>query len=364
MTGRFKAYIRKNQKYAPVVFFMLGFLWDTLTLGRIDRLYDRSMLSIHLFSLTVSLYMFNVVDDGKWKNTFLEKYEEYFPLAIQFFLGALCSAFVIYSFRSVSITKTMSFFIILVILLFANELLKKRISNKYLQFSAYFFVNFTYFIFFIPVLFKQMGTLTFVISGVISLLSTLMLIIFIYNISPSTRAEIHRGKMIGLITGIYLMINTFYFFNLIPPVPVALETGLVAYNIEKSNDQYIVTYEDVSWWEFWSNNSKIPHSYTPDSNVYVFTSIFAPTGLKENVNHRWKWFNPTTKAWEVTDVIGFEITGGRNDGYRGYTHKGNMSEGKWKVDVITENGLVIGIINFDVIMEAEITTTSLITESF
>lgn len=363
MTSRFRAYVRKNQKYAPVMFFICGFMWDSLTLGRIDRLYDRMVLSSHLTSLTICLYMFNVAADGKWKETFFEKYEEYLPLAIQFFLGGLCSAYVIYFFRSVSFTKTISFFIILVVLLFANELLKKRISNKYLQFGAYFFVNFTFFTFFIPVLIKEMSTTIFLISGAISLASTLTLIIYIYAISPTTRLEIHRGKMLGIIVGVYIMINSFYFLNLIPPVPLALERGLVAYNVEKTEDVYEVTYEQESWWKFWSDNN-IPHTYTPNSNVFVFTSIFAPTAFKKTVTHRWKWHNPNTGSWETTDNIEYEITGGRDGGYRGYTYKNGMIEGDWKVEVITENELIIGIIDFEIETGAMKNTTSLITESF
>lgn len=363
MPSRFRLYLRKNQKYAPVFFFICGFLWDSLTLGRIDRLYDRMVLMSHLTSLTFCLYMFNVADDGRWKETFFERYEEYLPLAIQFFLGGLCSAYVIYFSRSVSLTKTLSFFIILVILLFANELLKKRISNKYLQFSAYFFVNFTFFTFFIPVLVKEMNTTIFLISGAISLTITLGLIIFIYAISPSTRKEVHKGKMLGLITGIYLMINVFYFLNLIPPVPLALEEGLVAYNVEKSDDTYEVTYEKELWYRFWSNNN-ISHSYSSDSNVYVFTSIFAPTELRKTVAHRWKWYNSNTGDWEVTDIIEFEITGGREGGYRGYTYKNGMMEGDWEVDVITEDNQIIGIINFEIDFTTSRNESSIVTETF
>ena len=96
MNSRFRAYIRKNQRYAPVLFFICGFIWDTLTLGRIDRTYDRVILCTYLTSLTLCLYLYNLKDDDKWKGTFFERYEEYLPLAIQFFLGGLCSAYVIY----------------------------------------------------------------------------------------------------------------------------------------------------------------------------------------------------------------------------------------------------------------------------
>ncbi len=345
--NRFLTFIRKHQKYAPIIFFVGGFVWDSLTLGRIDRMYDRIVLCSYLTSLTVCLYLYNLAGDGKWKGKLIERYEEYFPLAIQFFLGGLSSAYVIYFSRSVSLTKTTAFFVILVILLFANELLKKRISNKYLQFSAYFFVNFTFLTFFIPVLIKEMNTSVFMISGFISLTITFALIIYIYAVSPSTRLEIHLIRMLGLVTGIYLMINAFYFFNLIPPVPLALQTGMAAHSIEKENDNYIVTYEKDAWYKFWREN-RIQYSYHPGDNVFVFSSIFAPSELEKSISHRWKWFSPHTNQWEVIENIDFEITGGRDGGYRGYTYKSNMMDGDWRVDVITEEELVLGVIDFKI----------------
>ena len=100
----FRRFIQKHQKYAPIAFFIGGFIFDTLTLGRIDRLYDLVVLCLHMTSLTMALYLFNLKGDGKWKNTFLARYEEYIPLAIQFFFGGLSSAFVIYFSRSCMIS--------------------------------------------------------------------------------------------------------------------------------------------------------------------------------------------------------------------------------------------------------------------
>lgn len=348
MISRFRAFVRRHQKYLPVLFFIGGFIWDSLTLGRIDRLYDRIVLCTYLSSLSICLYMYNVADDGKWKGTFFEKYEEYLPLAIQFFLGGLSSAFVIYFSRSVTFSKTFLFFVILVFLLFGNELLKHRISNKYLQFSLYFFVNFTFFTFFIPVLIKQMSTFIFIISGLVALGTTLALIFFIYSVSPSTRREISEIKTLGLVFGVYLLINTFYYFNLIPPVPLALDTGMVAHNVEKTDGNYVVTYEEERWYKFWRSNSLV-YDHEPGTNVYVFTSIFAPTDLQKKVAHLWKWWNSQTDSWEIMDKIEYEITGGRDQGYRGYTFKNNVREGLWEVDVVTaKEELVLGIINFEI----------------
>lgn len=359
----FGSFIFRNQKYAPILFFMGGFIFDTLTLGRIDRVYDTVVLCSHMTLLSITLYLYNTVNDDKWDGTFIRRYSEYLPLAIQFFFGALSSAFVIYFFRSVSMSKTMFFFILLVLLLFANEFLKKKISNKYLQFSVYFFISFTFFAFMIPTLIRQMNTFIFIISGLVSLWSTLALIRFIYRSSPGTRAEISLKKLMSIIFSIYITINVFYYFNLIPPVPLALDTGLVAHDVRKINNEYIVTYEKDQWYVFWRKYNINFHRQA-GQRVYVFTSVFAPTDLKKSIFHRWKRYNPETGKWEVTDDLGFKVTGGRDRGFRGYTYKTNLREGQWKVDVITEEELVLGVVDFVIKNTSEPPKEGLVKKTF
>ena len=348
--SKFRKFLNDHKKYAPVFFFIGGFIFDTLTLGRIDRLYDTVILCVHMTSLTIVIYLYNLVDDGKWKNTWLERYQDLLPLAIQFFFGGLSSAYVIYYFRSVSASKTASFFILLLMLLFANEFLKKRIANKYLQFSVYFFISFTFFTFIIPVFIKDMNTYIFIISGLISLSITVVFITFIYRVSPSTRYEIMYGKLLVLILSIYAVINSFYFLNLIPPVPLAMAEGVVAHSLVKKDNKYIVTYEAAEWYKFWRKHS-VTYIHKPNEKVFAFTSIFAPTDLKKSILHRWKLYNETTKNWDIVDDIGYDINGGRDNGFRGYTYKSNVKEGLWKIEVITEEELVLGVIDFEIIVD-------------
>ena len=361
--SKIRKFLRKHRKYAPILFFIGGFIFDTLTLGRIDRTYDLVVLCLHMSSLTLVLYGYNLAPDGRWKNTMLERLEEFFPLAIQFFFGGLSSAYVIYFSRSVSLSKTATFFIILIALLFANEFLKKRISNKYLQFSVYFFISFTFFTFMIPVFIKQMGTTIFIISGLVSLGTTLALILIIYGSSASTRFEIRLPKLIGIIGTIYTFINLLYIFNLIPPVPLALDNGMVAHKIRIKDFNYVVSYEKDENCIFWRDyNQKFHH--TANENVYVFSSIFAPTDFKEFILHRWKWYNDKIDDWEIIEDIGFEITGGRDNGFRGYTYKKNVKSGQWEVDVITKEGLVLGVIDFEIIMNDSVNVNRLVAKKF
>lgn len=358
----FREFIQKHGKYAPILFFIGGFIFDTLTLGRIDRTYDIFVLCLHMTSLSVTLYLYNLIDDGRWDNTFLKKYEEYFPLAIQFFFGGLSSAYVIYFSRSVSISKTASFFIILVLLLIANEFFKKRISNKYLQFGVYYFISFTFFTFMIPVIIKQLNTNVFLISGAISLVSTFILILFIYAKSPSTRSEIHLGKMSAIILSIYGIINLFYFLKLIPPVPLALDKGIVAHDVRMEDNAYLVTYESADSDVFWRKHNYY-FRHNPDENVYIFSSIFAPTDLKQSIFHRWRWYNPSSKNWEKVEDIGYDITGGRDGGFRGYTYKNNVKPGQWEVQVLTDEEQVLGVIGFTIIVDRD-TPLNLKTQQF
>lgn len=342
-----KAFLFKYQKFGLVLFFAGGFTWDSLTLGSIDGWYSNLVLFTYLCCLTVTIYIFNRTDDNAWQGTFIEPYVEYAPFAIQFFLGGLCSAYVIFFFQSVSLTKTLVFFLLLVVLLFSNEILRNRISNKYLQFGAYYFVNFTFFIFFIPILVGVINTFWFIISGLLSLASTLYLIVFIYDRSPSAREEIKRVRLGGLILGIYVFINICYYFNLIPPVPLSLQDGIVAYDVQKQEESFEVTFEQAPKHLFWKSFDST-FDYSPGDTVFVYTSIFAPINLEIEVLHHWQWFDRQTESWQTSDSISIHVSGGREGGFRGYTFKENVWPGRWKVDVITREGFVLGLLKFKI----------------
>ncbi|MNV70178.1 hypothetical protein D3C71_1631240 [compost metagenome] len=77
--------------------------------------------------------------------------------------------------------------------------------------------------------------------------------------------------------------------------------------------------------------------------LYAYTAINAPRGLDERIYHVWK-FNG-----KEVDRIALDIHGGRKEGYRAWTHKQNFPGnpvGKWQVQVLTEDGQVIGVLRF------------------
>lgn len=93
-------------------------------------------------------------------------------------------------------------------------------------------------------------------------------------------------------------------FTLIPPVPLSLQTGMAAYDVEKENDTFSVTYEQPGLYTFWKSFDET-FNYPGADTVYMYTSIFAPADLKKSVLHHWQWFNSETESWNTTDKISY-----------------------------------------------------------
>lgn len=79
--------------------------------------------------------------------------------------------------------------------------------------------------------------------------------------------------------------------------------------------------------------------------LYAYTAINAPRGLNERIYHVWR------HNGQEVERIALDIHGGREKGYRAWTHKQNFPEdatGKWQIQVLTEAGQMIGVLRFQV----------------
>jgi hypothetical protein len=82
------------------------------------------------------------------------------------------------------------------------------------------------------------------------------------------------------------------------------------------------------------------------SGLYAYTAIRAPRGLNERIYHVWR------RNGRTVDKIALDISGGREAGYRAWTHKLNFPSypsGRWQIHVVTEANQVIGILRFRVV---------------
>ncbi len=336
----------RYKKYQPIVFFFGGFLWDSLTLTRIDRLFDNLILLLYLVLVGGCIILVNLTDTGKFRKGIFDKYKEWYPLGIQFFLGGLFSSYVVFYFQSASFTKSAIFLVLLVLLLIGNEFLEKRLTNLYLQSVLYFLTAFSFFIFFIPVVVKRVNFLTFLFGGILSAGLVWGTLHIIYR--NTKIGFIRYRKTVAIVGAVYVVMNLFYVFNWIPPVPLSLKAGGVYHHVRHTDDTYVVSFEKPVWYKFWRTDDD-PFYYAAGDTVFCFASVFAPTRLTKQIIHQWEYFEPGKKEWKITDRHGYQVTGGRRGGYRGYTYKTNIVPGRWRVDVETPEGWLLGRISFRVV---------------
>lgn len=88
-----------------------------------------------------------------------------------------------------------------------------------------------------------------------------------------------------------------------------------------------------------------------DNGLYVYTAIRAPRGLSETITHAWH------HNGQPMDVVELNIDGGREQGYRAWSHKRNFPNdpsGEWRVDIMTSSGQRLGLMRFNVSEDTQI----------
>lgn len=334
--------------FMSALFFASGVTYDTLTLTRIDRLQDNLILLLYLVTLG-----FLIVLTGRLGVTevepatmnpdrssfarFLIKVRPYYPMAMQFLLGGLFSAYAIFYSRSATLTRTGVFLGVLVLLLMANEFLRDRLSNLRLLVALYALATFSFFTFFLPVMIGTIGIWVFLLGTALSVGVILHVVQLIYRHNPdrSRKEVILIGgpaiALIGLLVG-------FYFLNWIPPVPLSMKFGGMYREVQKQDDRFVLSF-DREWYQVWKRSQ---NPFPADEPVYCFTAVFAPVALNTTVYHHWYFRRNSDKPFTHADRIPVKIAGGREGGYRTYTFKQRLDPGDWRVDVETEDGRIVG----------------------
>ncbi len=334
--------------FMPAVFFLSGVTYDTLTLTRIDRLQDNLLLLIYLLLLGILIVLTGRLGieapPSREQLATLSPFARwvlwsrpYYPMASQFLLGGLFSAYAIFYSRSATLTGTAVFFALLVVLLVGNEFLRDRLSNLRLLVSLYAVVCFAFFTFFLPVMTGLMNAAIFLLGAGLSAAITFRVVELIYRNNPDRSRREAIGVTAPALALIGLLVG-FYFMNWIPPVPLSLKFGGIYHEVKKAGDQFELSFEK-KWYEVWKRSDTV---FPANEPIYCFTAVFAPVALKTTVYHHWYFRTDSSKPFTHADKIPLKISGGREGGYRAYTFKQRLDPGDWRVDVETEDGRIVG----------------------
>ena len=321
--------IPKLPKWAPAVFFIAGFVWDAVTLGRAIKSIDLFILLGYLIAAAAILVALarGITFRGS----------QYLNAVLQFLFGGIFSALFIFYFLSSSSLAGYLVVLGLAALLIGNEFLQSKYSELTLSWAFFALSAIMFFNFALAHLFRSINTFWFYLGTLLAVLLVLALR------RTSTRENSSSKPAIG-VAAVMLLLHA---FNVIPPVPLVKKQMLVAHRVHREGNAYVATIESPGW-RFWRSSAATFHR-SANEPVYCFTSVFVPTGITTTIRHRWEFFDATRDEWRTTTLRSFRIAGGRQSGYRGYTYKQNVTPGRWRVTAESESGAAIGIIDFAIV---------------
>jgi hypothetical protein len=348
---------RRHEHHLGVGALVIGFTFDLWIAKRPDSVADNLLLLTYLLVAGALIVILNLRETRRKEQTSAEPL--FFLLILQFCFGGLASNLLVLYGHSGTLAGSAVFVGLLGCLVLGNEYLRGRYVLLRFNVGVYYFLLLTYCIIATPTfIFHSLGTGVFLASGAISLVFIGVFLVFLY--SAVLRKAGGRGvtDVLIIIAAIFGIFSGLYFLDIIPPVPLAMKSlGIYHSVLKRSDGTYIAIYEPVPWWEFWRDTSP-RYTLTAGDSAFCFSSVFAPADLTAPIYHTWEYYNPATKDWEARSRLAFPISGGRSDGYRGFSVKAGLTPGEWRCDVETASGALIGRVSFTAVESSTTPTLS------
>lgn len=343
-----------------------GFVFDALTLRRVDVFWDNFWVAGHLAVVTVCVIWINLLDaavdgDGARPEANPQKLHFWLVNLMQFSFGGLLSVYLVFYFRSGTIWTSWPFLLMLALAFIVNEFLKRRYARLSFQMALLFLALYAFAIYLIPLILHQISSRVFLISGGVSVAAIAVVLIFLAVFSRHRFAGRSGWTTLASIAGVLVMVNGFYFLNLIPPLPLSLKEANIFHSLTADGPgNYTVTREDQTTdgiasigfiRRFFSLRETV--HIKPGDSLTFYTAVFCPTQLATKIVHEWQHYDPARGEWVTPDRIPLPVVGGRDGGYRTFSVVSAITAGLWRVDVETPGGQAIGRFNFRVIVQAK-----------
>jgi hypothetical protein len=324
-----------------------GFVFDALTLKRVDTLWENLWILGHILIIGFFIILIHTQEGKSGDENNPNKKHFWYVNILQFFFGGTLSTYLVFYFRSADILVTWPFVALLVGAFIANESLKRHYVRLSFQISLFFLSIYSFAIFLVPVVVHQIGVWVFLLSGLVSLVTIILFILILFSF---TKDKFNKSKKLVffLIFSILGVVNFLYFTNLIPPIPLSLKDAGVYHSVEKIGfGNYVVLYEDHGWRDYF--NLYKDFTKVSGEQVYAYSAIFSPKGLNLNIVHEWQYYDEVGKTWITDRVINLPVIGGRDGGFRTYSSRSDLRDGKWRVNIKTEHNQNIGHLRFTLI---------------
>ncbi len=339
-------------KHATTILFFVGFLFDMFILPDIDDPISRLLGACYIGAIAF-LIMFR-----EWvvsRNTASKREQKLYSLStlgIAYFSGSALSFICVYAIRSAAFSVSWPLLLVLALCVFANEFIASHHFRFTLDVGVLLVATVFFIIFNMPVLLKVQNDMTFVVSLVLTTVVSLLYLYFLKFTSESASEEAPKLYSLGI--GIPMFIGMLYFLNVIPAVPLSLKHGGIYHSVVRDDAGDFIVQGEKDTRIFSSLRKDIYHLSSSDNGVYFFSAVDAPAELSAPITHVWEYYDTATSKWVGSTVVSFTLAGGRDDGYRAYSQKENITDGLWRVTVKVDSKRVVGRVTFRIVRGNEV----------
>lgn len=359
-------WVQRARRALPFGFFVGGFLFDALTLGRLVTFANLLVVGLYAVGAAICLVILGrfspaltpvippredggaegqglsegaLVDAPRPPNT-ESKWLRGVKFGLNFCLGSLFSALVILYFKSAGGWLTF----LTVSLLFAgmvfNEFARLGESQRHLSWGIFCVSLVMLLNFVLPHLMGSISAWWFYISTAVA----------IGLVWALNRLAGNHFRMIRSALGAAGVLVLLFIMGWVPPVPLVLKHSLVGRDYKKVDGEYSCLVDQQTLLSR-AGLSAPRVSWAEGEQVDMLTAIFAPRGIEVDMEHR--WYQKVDGAWAQTDTIPFHIRGGRQKGWRMRSAKRNLAPGLWRVETALAGGTALGHQTFRVEIAGE-----------
>ena len=324
-----------------------GFVFDAVTLTRVDEFWENFWVIGHLSIVTVCALLIHLIENEPGAEERPEKLHFWLVNMMQFFFGGIFSTFLVFYFRSGTLATELA-----VPPDPCRRVHRERIVQTALRATRVPDLAL------LPCLlrirdlspaafFHAINNWIFLLSGIVALAAIGAPSRHPQKFLKGTLLQKDEVDKRHCHRGILVIVNTLYFENLIPPLPISLkDAGIYQSFTVNSPGNYTAQAEDQGWLSYfeWSPTIHVE----PGTTLYAYTAIFSPASFNADIVHEWQYYDPTEKEWITRGRIVLPTAGGGSQGWRTFSEVGNVTAGAWRVNVELPTGQLVGQLRFNV----------------
>jgi MFS family permease len=329
------SWVRRYERHLSAGAIFAGFIVDSIFLQRVDVLQTHAIFAVYTILCLTTIPLLHAIEARVERGRTRPRWSAALPLITQFALGGFWSGFVIFYGRSAELGASWPFLLLLIGIFFGAEYFREYHARLVFTSTLFFFALYSYAIFAVPIYLGTIGIGTFVLSGAVAIGAFILFTMLLRTVAYERFAlDVWRLRAGAL--SVLVVMNIFYFTNVLPPLPLAAKEYGVYHSVVKTQGVYTATDERHTWRErfFLTPTFHLPRG----GSLAAYSAIFAPTKLATTVVHRWQRYNEELGVWETRASIPYSIVGGRDGGYKGYSVANISDAGKWRVNIETGDG--------------------------